>query len=1310
MPRSEGVLQGDHPDVVQFARDLRQLRAAAGGAPYRQMATRAHYSAAALSQAANGRTLPSLSVTRAYVLACDGDVAEWESRWRRLAAQLADCTTPDGDTERSQDAPYVGLRSFQAADADRFFGRDRVLTDLVARVRRSRLVVVFGASGAGKSSLLRAGLIALADTTGLDAAGSTPTLVLTPGPHPIEECAVQVAAWSGRSVAALRTEFREYPENLHLRIRQALVERRSQGDLLLVVDQFEEVFTLCQDPAERDAFLASLSAAVDADTARTRVVLGVRADFLAQCTDYPLLVRAVNDAAVVVGPMSADELRLAITEPARGNGLTVETALVARLVADAVAQPAALPLVSHALLATWERRRGNTLSLDGYESVGGIRDAVARTAEEQYQALSADEQCLAKQLFLRLVAIGDATAGQATPDTRRRIRPGEMTGLGPDMTHVLAVLVHARLITSDDTGIEIAHEALIHAWPRLRDWLEDDRDGLRTHRLLTETVQQWESAGCDPDVLYRGSRLDAAARWAEHNDTALVGAEREFLAAATAARAEQWTRSRHRTRRLRQLAGLLVVLLFVATVTSVIAVRSQQTAVQQRNEAIVQNGFSQATALANTNPALAMQLALAAYRLDPTQPIRSSVLNSLAAPYVEPLTTLGDSIVTAPISRDGTLLATWNGLGNPIQIWDLADAQHPRAVAALPWQDPTTPELAIAPIALNAHRHLVLTAPVQNYRAGLAPLTGGQLWDFTVPAHPALLASLPGRWSFGAIDDGHLLTTGNVLWDITNPRAPVKDATLPTDASGQVMFSRDGRTLVAVARKAHGLDVDLFDISSPHHPDRTGMIPLATGDVSAIAINPTGTVLAVGTASGETQLWAISTIHRPVLAATLTPQTGPVSGLVFNPDGDALASSTSDGSINVWSVATDVPRELTSLIGRTTSDQVQAALVGMTFGSDGSSLLVAGVDNSAELVRLPDLALTSRGDYSDSMTFSPDGRTAAISDASGVHLWDLRDPARPRPTGVLSAPDPSTDPDASDVGNYVLLGRRDQILITGGHYMTGLWNIANPSRPRLLASMTNTGGPFALSPDGRLLISRSSIKMTTPTGGTATRIAGLGLWSIADPRNPRLLGTIAEDGATALDYDGHQLAIAGEHGVDLWDISDPSNPQMLDRFTQSDETTVTPFLHLSFLPHTHTLAVATWNGAVQLWNTANPLQPTITGTLPRGPTTDNVNALIAVSPNGRLLATAGANQTVLVWQVSDPAHPVLLDVLTDATNPVAFSPDGHTLAVIDTNGAVRLRETDLRHAAARLCAVTGRTLDPATWNRYFPGLAYQSPC
>ncbi|WP_189218101.1 MULTISPECIES: nSTAND1 domain-containing NTPase [Streptomyces] len=458
------------------------------------MARRAGYSGPTLSSAAAGERLPSLPVALAYVSACGGQGEPWERRWRELTALLAGRPVAHAEDEP---APYRGLSRFEPEDGALFFGREQLVDDLVGLVREHRFVALVGASGSGKSSLLRAGLVPA--LRGPDAGDGRPAAIriCTPGEDPLPAHGALLRPAEG------------------------------DGDTVLVVDQFEEVFTLCQDPARRAEFLdALLRPGADAAASRLRVVIAVRADFYGRCAEHHGLVEALNTASLLVGPMTPEQVREAIVGPARAGRLVVERALTTRMVADVAQEPGALPLMSHALLELWHRRRARTLTLDAYEAFGGVQGAVAHTAEEVFAGFTEAQTRIARAMLLRLI-----TPGEEAPDTRRPAGRAELVH-SADAEAVLEALVRARLLTVDGSGVDLTHEALITAWPRLRNWVETDRERLRLQRRLTESAREWEQLGRDPDALYRGARLLTvrdAFLTADGPSADLTPLEREFL-------------------------------------------------------------------------------------------------------------------------------------------------------------------------------------------------------------------------------------------------------------------------------------------------------------------------------------------------------------------------------------------------------------------------------------------------------------------------------------------------------------------------------------------------------------------------------------------------------------------------------------------------------------------------------------------------------------------------------------------------------------------------------------------------------------
>ena len=571
MPRPERPINETNGTVAGFAAGLRRLRESAGATPYRELARRAHFSASTLSEAASGKRLPSLEVTLAYVRACGGDVVEWERWWRQVAEDdVAD--TGRGGARRNGRPPYAGLAPFGQGDAEWFFGRERLIEQLVARVARQRFVVVAGPSGSGKSSLLAAGLVAAARTGELGEERTWSVSVLTPGAHPLAV------------------------------VEQALRERPADADVLLVVDQFEEAFTLCHDDVERTAFIDALLAAAMTPDAGIHLVLGVRSDFYTHCLSHPGLVEAMQDAQFLVGPMTTEQLRRAIVQPAVHVGCTVEGGLVAALIAEAASQPGTLPLLSHVLLEIYHRRRGLALTLTAYEEAGGMRRAAARTAEHTYTALTTEQQTIARDLFLRLTALGEGTE-----DTKRRVDLAELNPDSADIRTVVHAFVQARLLTADGAIVEIAHEALIRSWPRLHDWLTQDRDGLRLHRQLTEAAAEWERHERDEGLLYRGAHL---AAWQDRSPDRPNAPEREFLTASRRA-AERERRLRRRRVRM-TISGLSSAIVIIA-VFALLAMTMATRADNERAIAVARQLVANARAQLQLDPELGLLLAREAY-------------------------------------------------------------------------------------------------------------------------------------------------------------------------------------------------------------------------------------------------------------------------------------------------------------------------------------------------------------------------------------------------------------------------------------------------------------------------------------------------------------------------------------------------------------------------------------------------------------------------------------------------------------------------------------------------------------------------
>src|SRR2546426_6971577 len=481
--------------------------------------------------------------------------------------------------------PFKGLAFFDVGDADYFYGREQIVADLVSRLAGGPFVGIVGPSGGGKSSILRAGLVSALAKGALPGSAGGRGLPVGPGEHPWAELArVLGTASLGGAVASLQPGER----------------------IALVVDQLEELFTACQDGGERTVFLDALvQTALDSDR-RAVVVVALRADFYGRCGEYPRFRELLSANHVLIGPMEPGDLVRAIELPANRADLEIDRPLVEALVRDVAGEPGGLPLLSTALLELWRRRDGRRLSYETYRSSGGVRGAVARLAEEAYARLDAQEQDTARAIMLRLCS------GEAATVVRRRVPLAELDADHDErVAQVLAILTDARLLTTSDGTVEVAHEALLREWPRLQSWLEEDLEGRRMHLHLAAASREWEARGRDPAELYRGARLSAALDLTARHATQLSGLEREFVAASRAESGRQ-------LRRLRILLAGVAVLLAAAVAAGIGALvlrqRAQDTARVEKSRALATVSQAQLS----VDPERSILLAVAAVRVAPT--------------------------------------------------------------------------------------------------------------------------------------------------------------------------------------------------------------------------------------------------------------------------------------------------------------------------------------------------------------------------------------------------------------------------------------------------------------------------------------------------------------------------------------------------------------------------------------------------------------------------------------------------------------------------------------------------------------------
>ncbi len=573
------------PDRVatqqDFGRELTLLRHRAG-LTVRQVGRASGLPASTAGDYFSGRHLPvagQAGPLRRILNACGETEPARLTRW---TAALDRARRAPGKRITSGDVPYRGLASFERADAPWFFGRESVIQRLFELDLGAGLpLIVVGPSGSGKSSLLRAGL--MAQLTG-------PVALFVPTATPAADFAAAIAGFPPSG-----------PE-----------------PRCVIVDQFEAVFTRCQDEEQRQAFIGAVCELAPSAT----VILALRADFYDQALRYPGLAAALQARQVVLGPMTAEQLRRAIVEPARRAHLEVEAGLVELLLRDLAPktrgagpqgahEPGALPLLSHALLSTWEHSSTGTITVADYLASGGISDAITRTAEGVFGRLPADQQQMARRLFLRLVHVADDA-----PPTRSVVPLAELTSAGgTDAAELLGRFVDERLITVDADAVQITHDALLTAWPRLRSWIDAGQDDLRTRRRISEAARVWQDSDRDSSALPHGLQLAIARNWiAEPGNRASLGPlAGEFVTSAIAEEQARERTERHRTRRLQRLVAALTVLVVAVIGLAGYSFQQRATAAAARDDADSREAAVMAGQVRGQNAPLAAQLSVAAY-------------------------------------------------------------------------------------------------------------------------------------------------------------------------------------------------------------------------------------------------------------------------------------------------------------------------------------------------------------------------------------------------------------------------------------------------------------------------------------------------------------------------------------------------------------------------------------------------------------------------------------------------------------------------------------------------------------------------
>lgn len=1179
--------------------------------------------------------------------------------------------------------PYKGLRAFQADDAADFFGRTALVQQMLACLAETsvvaRFLAVVGPSGSGKSSVVRAGLLPALRSGALAGAERWSVLEILPGAHPFEELEAALLRLANNPAPTLLAQLQADPRGLARAVKQLLP---ADAELLLVIDQFEELFTLVTAEAVRVHFLESLYAAVTDPHSRLRLIITLRADFY----DRPLLYNhfgvLVCQRTTAVPPLTADELHQAIAKPAARVGVAVEPELIAVLTREVGEQPGALPLLQYALTDLFEHRQGQRLTLTAYRAGGGIIGALSQRAEALYAGLAASAQAATRQIFLRLL-----TLGEGVEDTRRRVPMAEVAAIVPNEETLDAVLDaygYARLFTFDrdalahESTVEVAHEALIRTWPRLRLWIDESRSAVRMQRLLAMAAADWRANDHEASYLLRGARLAGLAAWAEQTQLALTADEGAFLAASVQESAQQEAAERMRQQReltqaqalaaeqqqradeqsraavlLRRrallLAGALVLTLLVAAVAGSLARRNATLATKNAASAATAQAAGRQAELNFANAEsqrLAAEASGVLQRGESAERAALLALRGLQTQYTAQAdaalqraarTYYGERLFQHParvdivaFSPDGRTFLT--GAGDGIaRLWDVQSGQEIRQFQG---HRDRFNALAFSPDGRQALTGSIdKTARLWDVQSGrelrrFAYTTGDGLVAFTADGR-AVWTGGPDGVQLWQINTGaqvrRFAITGGYALDVSPDGAYL--LTGYNDGRVQVLDAHSGQpvqTLQELGGEPWGLFGDGGRSILTTSLDKMAVLwDTASGKKLQTFAGHTEYIFRAALSADGTQLLtgSLDMTARLWDVATGTERyrfaahTGPVATVAFSPDGQLLLTGSSDGTVRLWD------------LGKRREPDTFAAqsglLFGLAFSPDGKQLLTGSADMTAVLWDVTSgrqLQLFQLDHRADTVAFSPDGTRALITPGYGgtPQVFDLHSGAE-----LFHLDEDNTIRGAtfSPDGNY---------MVTGSAATVSVWDVQSRQRVQHFTVSEEVPLALALSPDGKSIA----------TASIAPQGVHVRLWDVASGQPVREFADPAPVNSVAFSPDGKYLLSGGRDNMArLWDIASGQ-------------------LVRTFVGHTF------W-----IWS-------------------------VSFSPDGKYVLTASQDRTARLWDVSTgeqlrlfPSH-----ANTAIANAI-FAPDGHSVVVGSFDGVAQQTPTDLNDLIRAVC---GRLLRDLT--------------
>jgi WD40 repeat protein/class 3 adenylate cyclase len=1158
--------------------------------------------------------------------------------------------------------PYKGLRAFDEADADDFFGREELVEQLVKRLGTTRFLAVVGPSGSGKSSVVRAGLLPAIRRGALPASETWRITDMFPGARPLDGLEAALLRAAPDPPASLMDQLERDEYGLHRAVLRLLPSDGSE--MILVIDQFEEVFTLVVDETVRTHFLGSLEAAATDPHSRLRVVVTLRADFY----DRPLLYRGFADLfksrVESLVPLSAEELEKAITGPAKRVDVSLEPGLVAAMLADVAEEPGALPLMEYALTELFDRRDGRTLFLEAYREIGGVSGALGRRAEELYEALDDVGKEAARQLFLRLVALGEGTE-----DTRRRLSRAEVASLDLDqqaMTTVLDAFGTSRLISFDRDGrtgeptIELAHEAILTAWPRLHRWIDAAREELRTERRVAAAAREWIESDRDSSFLLSGSRLEQAEAWRASSGIAVTPEERVYLDASRQQRdrahKEEQARQAHEEelerrsfRRLRALVAVLGVAAVLAIGLTLFATRQSSRAAAEERTATARELAAASAASLEVDPERSILLALEA--IDETRSVDGTVIpeaedalhRAVAASRI--VLTEPDLGGTLDWSPEGVFVTEGPENTGLIDLRDAATGDPVRSWVGHPDSD-------VNDVRFSDDGSMLATAGDDGNLVIWDPESGEEISRVSGPTGTVgqsfdgdgdlIAATWPEH---GAIRVAKT-ATGDVL-------RTFRMDTFPFDTA----LSPDG-TRLAVASAGSG-EVPVFDVRSGDLLfELSGQI-----SVNSVAWSPDGRWIATGAVDSAARVWDARTGR---LEEVLTGHTGVVTTVDWAPDSRRLVTGGSDGTARVWEFELHPTQGTVEVEGRQVyllaAQQSQSGLYA-AFSPDGQGVITGDVGIAA--VKIWDLSIEGDAEVVNMPTddqgpldvdYLSDGRIVASYDHGSAAIWNV--------SGEVTDPAATLGPaGGSDLPIFMVAASPNGELVAmarNGSPIVSVWNVETAKLAFEYDVRDDVATSFDWSADGRYLA-------VGAFGGSVQVVD-------ADDGHRAFIGREPDFHvvqAVAFSPDGRTVAASTNNGVEpntnhvsIWDWKAERVIRRIDGVGVSS---------MDYDGTGERLALGFYDGTVQIRDAA-------TDEIERSFAAGSVTLMdIAFSPDGRTLATSGEDAAVRLFdlEAETGALQVVLRGHQLLVSGLAFSPDGERLASASPDGTVRVWALDL---------------------------------